>query len=135
MIAILIISSSCSGNKLAGTKPPIPDVKIDSVNIPVVRGTYCWVDECADYPGIPKILERNEPTIVTENTEIKIIFNYEPKPSIISITRMKKGEEKLHNQSLTVPAEQGVYYYEIFAKWNYDELEADAYYAFVIEVK
>ena len=134
MIGALLLTASCSGNKLEGTKPPIPNVEIDSVDIPVIRGGYCWY-ECADAPSIPEIVERKEPTIVSETAEINIAFNYEPKPNNISVTRMKKGEEELYNQSLTVPTEQGVYYYEINARWDYEDLDADSSYAFVIEVK
>lgn len=134
LIGTLLITVSCSGNKLEGTKPPIPNVKIDSVNTPVVRGGYCWY-ECADAASIPEIVERKEPTIVSKNVGINITFNYEPKPNNISINRMKKGEEVLYNQPLTVPSEQGIYYYEINARWDYDELDADSSYAFVIEVK
>ncbi|MRH43540.1 hypothetical protein GH741_12705 [Aquibacillus halophilus] len=134
MIGILVITASCSGNKLEGTKPPIPDVEIDSVNTPVVRGGYCWY-ECADAPSIPGIVERKQPTIVSKNARINITFNSEPKPNNISITRRKKDEKSLYKQPLTVPCEQGVYYYEINAKWDYDDLDADSSYAFVIEVK
>lgn len=134
LLGTLLLTACCSGNKLEGTKPPIPDVEIDSDNIPVVRGGYCWY-ECTDAPSIPKIVERKEPTIVSKNAEITITFNYETKPNNISITRMKKGEEELYHQPLTVPSEQGVYYYEINARWNYDDLVADSSYAFVIEVK
>ncbi|MFD1738869.1 hypothetical protein ACFSCX_20355 [Bacillus salitolerans] len=134
MISILLITASCSGNNLEGTKPPIPVVAIESVKIPVVRGGYCWF-ECADAPGIPESVERKEPKVVAKNAGINITFNYEPKPSNIQITRMKIGEEELYNQSLTVPSEQGVYYYEINARWNYDDLNADSSYAFVIVVK
>ncbi len=137
MLAIntLTITASCSGNnKLEGTVPPIPDIYIDSVDIPVVRGTYCWY-ECADYPSIPEIVEEIEPTVVPGNSKFNISFHYTPRPSNISIARMKQGEEKLFNQSLVTPSEQGVYYYEIDARWNYENLEADSFYAFVIEVK
>ncbi|MEA3320679.1 MAG: hypothetical protein U9Q88_11680 [Bacillota bacterium] len=41
----------------------------------------------------------------------------------------------MYNQSLVTPSEQGVFFYEIDARWNYDNLEADSFYAFVIEVK
>ena len=133
-ISTLIITASCSGNKLEGTKPPIPYIYIDSVDIPVVRGTYCWY-ECADYPSIPEIVEEIEPTVVPGNTKFSISFHYKPRPSNISIARMKQGEEKLYNQSLVTPFEKGVYYYEIDARWNDDNIEADSFYAFVIEVK
>ncbi|WP_349408780.1 hypothetical protein [Pseudalkalibacillus sp. SCS-8] len=134
LISILLITTSCSGNELKGTKPPIPDVEIDSEKIPVVRGGYCWY-ECADTATIPELVQGKEPLIVSKNSKITITFNYEPEPNQISITRMKKGEEKVYNQSLKVPSEQGVYYYKISARWDYDDLEADSSYAFVIEVK
>lgn len=133
-ISTLIIAASCSGNKLEGTKPPIPVVYIDSIDIPVVRGTYCWY-ECAEYPSIPEIVEKVEPIVVPGAFKFNISFHYNPRPSNISIARMKQGEEKLYNQTLVTPSEQGVYYYEIDARWNYDDLEADSFYAFVIEVK
>ncbi|WP_404349694.1 hypothetical protein LG311_03530 [Sutcliffiella horikoshii] len=134
-IGTLIIVTSCSDkNELEGTKPPIPVINLDSVDIPVVRGTYCWY-ECAEYPSIPEIVEKIEPTVVPATSKFTISFLYTPRPSNISIARMKQGEEKLYNQSLVTPSEQGVYYYEIDARWNYDDLVADSYYAFVIEVK
>jgi hypothetical protein len=98
------------------------------------RGTYCWY-ECADYPSIPEIVEEVEPTVVPGNSKFNISFHYTPRPSNISIARMKQGEERLYNQSLVKPSEQGVFFYEIDARWNFDNLEADSFYAFVIEVK
>lgn len=134
IIGILLITTSCSGDKLKGAQPPIPDVEINSVNIPVLMGGYCWY-ECADAPSIPEIVEKEVPITVNKGVNIILDFNHEQKPNDIKITRTKKGEEPLYDQSLTVPSVQGIYYYEINTRWDYDDLEADSAYAFVIEVR
>lgn len=134
IIGTLLLTTSCSGNKLKGTQPPIPVVEINSVTIPVYLGGYCWY-ECADAPSIPEIVEREVPIMVNKGTNIVLDFDHKQEPSDITITRMKQGEDQLYNQTLTVPSVQGIYYFEINARWNYDDLEADSAYAFVIEVK
>jgi len=128
------MASSCSGNTLKGTKPPIPTVEVDTINIPVVRGGYCWY-ECADAPSIPEIVEFKEAIVVPVDTDITITFDYEPNPSNISVTGMKQNEEGHYNQPLKTPSESGIYYYNLDALWEYDDLEADSSYAFVIKIQ
>lgn len=134
LVNVLIISSSCSGNKLEGTKPPIPTVEVDTINIPVVRGGYCWY-ECVDAPSIQKIVELKEATVVPKDTDITITFDFEPNPSNISVTRMKKNEEEHYNQPLKTPSGSGIYYYNLDARWDYNNIEADSSYAFVIKIQ
>ncbi|WP_142303573.1 hypothetical protein [Evansella halocellulosilytica] len=92
-------------------------------------------NECADAPSIPQILEGKRPTVVSKNTDISINFVSSDKPSDVYITQMKQNEDKVSNQELETPSEPGIYYYDIFVRWDDHHLNADSSYAFVIEIK
>lgn len=139
----LLHLSGCSGKELKGNKPPIPIVSVGEEIIEVVRASYCWNNGCVDYVGPPDILEGKLPHQVEKGEEIHIHFDFEPKPTSMSISRMFKEDEEwikdeIINNALTVPNEEGIYYYDILAAWqsnNGSPSFGDSYYAFVIEVK
>lgn len=131
------------GDKEGKTKLPSPEVIVGTSDIPIVQGGYCYYEsggrrswnECADSPSIPEILEGKKPTVVSKNTDISINFVSSDKPSDIYITQMKENEDKVSNQELETPSEPGIYYYDIFVRWDDYHLNADSSYAFVIEIK
>ncbi len=67
-------------------------------------------------------------------------FNDNPPPTNVSIRQInekKETEKEFTNDPITAPAEEGVYYYEIFAEWlardNNNSL-GEASYIFMLEV-
>ncbi|MEI5909531.1 hypothetical protein WAK64_21120 [Bacillus spongiae] len=130
VIGILLIAG-CSD------KPPMPTVSVEGESIQVVRASYCWSKGCIDTAGPPDILEGKVPYQVQMGEIITIKFENGPKPSNISVSRMLHSDQEwiideLINDVLTIPNEEGIYYYDFHANWD---SRGDSYYAFVIEVK
>jgi hypothetical protein len=143
ILSLTIFLISCSKQELRGDLPPLPVVTAGEKNIPVVRASYCWHNVCADTAGPPEILEVHhiQPTKVSKGEIIKIIFDYDPKPTTVAISLINSQKEiiQVYKDSVFLaPSKQGVYYYDVFAKWlSKDQkfTEGDSYYAFVIEVE
>lgn len=138
----LVLSVGCSSEGLEGDTPPIPIVSIGEESIEVVRASYCWNTGCVDYAGPPDILEGKAPYPVKKGEKIRIQFDYEPIPNSISVSRMLSTKDEwvrdvLVDGMLTVPKEEGIYYYDLLANWYSEEEEygGDSYYAFVIKVE
>lgn len=140
----IVILAGCSGKELKGDTPPMPIVRVGGENIEVVRGSYCWNTSCVDYAGPPELLEGKMPFQVQKGEEIKIEFDFEPKPSSIELSRMiginegKWIKDNLVNDVLTAPNEEGIYYYDFMVHWYSEDKSnslGDSSYAFVIEVK
>ncbi|WP_246945368.1 hypothetical protein [Bacillus pinisoli] len=140
---IVVVISGCSVKELEGDTPPIPIVTVGEENIEVVRASYCWNTGCVDYAGPPEILGGKLPFQVQKGANIKIRFDYEPKPSSISVSRMLDKDQEwvkdeLVDDVLTAPIEEGIYYYDFLVYWHSEDGKyslGDSYYAFVIEVK
>ncbi|WP_133058604.1 hypothetical protein [Halalkalibacter urbisdiaboli] len=143
VLVVVIFSAGCSVTELEGDTPPIPSVTVGEENIEVVRASYCWNTGCVDYAGPPEILEGKVPFQVQKGENIKIQFDYEPKPFSISVSRMLDTDQEwvkdeLVNGVLTVPNEEGIYYYDFLVNWHSEDGKyslGDSFYAFAIEVK
>ncbi|WP_087973526.1 hypothetical protein [Oceanobacillus rekensis] len=143
VIVGVIFSGGCSDKELKGDIPPMPIASVGGESIEVVRASYCWNTGCVDNAGPLDILEGKVPFQVQKGEKIKIQFNYEPKPSSISVSRMLNADQEwvkdeLVNDVLTVPKEEGIYYYDFLAEWHSEDESyslGGSYYDFVIKVK
>jgi hypothetical protein len=134
-----------SGN-LSGNKPPIVNIEIDGVKHETKLGSYCWGSngkaECVDTAGPVELLEDDEPIQIKSGKQITLTMDYTPKPNEIHLSQIKNNDEmeiEIYDQKFIAPDEKGIYYYS-YGVWWMDEKEenvshADAFYAFVLEVK
>ncbi len=118
-------------------KPPMPTVSVEGERIESVRASYCWSNGCYDTAGPPDILKGKDPYQVKKGEKVTIKFENGPKPSNISVSRMLHSDQEwikdeLINDVLTIPTEEGIYYYDFHVNWD---SRGDSYYAFVIQVK
>ena len=122
-------------------KPPSPIITVGEKKIEVARGTYCWDglfnSICVDTISPPMLIEHHEiePVIVSPEAELKIEFEKEPNENTIGVNRWinHNGAKNvsLSNNILIAPKENGVYVYDVYARWE----NGDSSYAFVIEVR
>ncbi len=118
-------------------KPPMPTVSVEGERLEIVRASYCWSNGCYDTAGSLDILEGKVPYQVKKGEKVTIKFENGPKPSNISVSRLLHSDQEwvkveLINDVLTIPTEEGIYYYDFHVNWD---SRGDSYYAFVIEVK
>ncbi len=123
------------------SKPPSPILTVGGKKVEVVQGSYCWEglfkNVCADTASPPELIKHQglKPTIVLPASEIKIEFKTEPNKNSIRVNQwLQNGETEnvpLNENIFTAPKEEGVYVYDLFAKWD----KGDSNYAFTIEVR
>lgn len=126
---------------LFNNNPPKPLITIESENVEVAQGSYCWRgvinSRCIDMTSPPDIIKRKElkPVVVSPKDRIKIEFKKEPKVGTLNVNRWISNEEtksvSLNEDFFIAPKENGVYVYDVSANWE----RGSASYAFVFEVK
>ena len=126
------------GEKLG---PPKPKVMIDGDEIPFTQGSYCWTGlfsaKCVDmhYGGPFEMGTKHRPTAVSPNGEIRIQFQEPPLKGMLKITQWSDENNMqlvpAQNGKIKVPNEEGIFVYEIEARWS----GGSSSYAFSIEVK
>ena len=126
---------------LFNTKPPSPIITIGEKRIELAQGSYCWDGlinaVCADTSLPPEVIKHRElkPMVVSSESKIKIEFNIEPNKDSIGVHQWLNDERTksvpLNENILTAPKEEGIYVYDVFARWE----RGDSSYAFVIEVR
>lgn len=126
---------------LFNAKPPSPTITVGEKKIEVAQGSYCWDGlinaVCADTSSPPEIIKHQElkPVVVSPESKIKIEFKTEPNKDSIGVNQWLNNEKTedvpLNDNILTAPKEEGVYVYDVFARWE----KGDSSYAFVIEVR
>ncbi|PZD96755.1 hypothetical protein DNH61_06040 [Paenibacillus sambharensis] len=133
-VVLILLLTSCG-------KPPLPEVHTaDGTSIDVHLGSYCWGNTCADSVGPEEMLKDKNKQTAPAGTVITFAFGGK-QPTETGMSMMHDGEltnVALVDQAFKVPAEPGVYYYSLFAKWRKDsdgKISDDASYVFAIEVK
>ncbi|TLS38276.1 hypothetical protein [Pseudalkalibacillus caeni] len=132
-------------SRLAGKQPPLPEVKFNNESLNVKLGSYCWTEDssnqgvCVDTAGVPEVLD-GEFAVINKTGKIKVSFKNLSRPDNLTIVRVKEQDakqEKLIGNVFSTPEEEGVYYYEIFARWLKEEnvIAGDAYYGFIVKVE
>lgn len=121
--------------------PPSATITINEKKLEVVRGSYCWDglfnSICADTISPPGLIEHHEikPMIVSPESKLKIEFEKEPNANTMGVNRWLNDNEtegvSLNNNILLAPKENGVYIYDVHARWE----KGSSSYAFVIEVR
>jgi hypothetical protein len=116
--------------------PPLPEITIDGVEIPVFQGSYCWGKlGCADTVGAKELLQGKEPVITSPGKKIEIRYKYSPQPLLINVTQISDDHSikfELKDGGITAPLAKGRYYYSISASWESGEGTTSA---FLIEIK
>ncbi|KQL32870.1 hypothetical protein AN960_23155 [Bacillus sp. FJAT-25509] len=143
---ILILTGCSANNGMKGKKPPKTMVQVENQTYDTRLGTYCWQSkgqgECVDTAGPVLLLEGKKPIEVKPGENVKIIMNFNPKPSEIHLTQFNNNKESeivvVKNQ-FSAPMNKGVYYYSYAVYWM-DKKDkhlshGDAFYAFALEVK
>ncbi|WP_349409035.1 hypothetical protein [Pseudalkalibacillus sp. SCS-8] len=131
-------SSGSEGEKKSLEQPPDVSIQLAQQEIPHVKGTYCWKNEsqgiCVDKAGSVELTKDMEPTKVEKGETIRLSFQ-DLKPDDLHMTVWNNGEEKEQYEGqyeITVPTEEGVYVYDVFARWKD---KGDQAYAFKVIVK
>ncbi|WP_151736357.1 hypothetical protein [Paenibacillus tengchongensis] len=107
-------------------KPPLPSVHAAEADVTVMQNSYCWdYLGCADYVGIPGMLDQVEPTTVQPGERLQILLDYSPAPTEELLYRwIDNGNYEqvpLSGQLFTAPEESGRYYYMYSANWMTDD--------------
>ncbi|CAG7659218.1 hypothetical protein ACFQI7_37615 [Paenibacillus allorhizosphaerae] len=124
-------------------EPPIPVVTYNNKQISITMGTRVWRGVSDVFFMWEKIAEKA--TIVPPEGEIKIEFNYKPKPSKLYIAQVERDPSQennwtsygfqdppLNGNTFKVPLEKNIYMVAIHAVWSTGE---NVEYIFAIEVK
>lgn len=125
LAAVLLATTAC-----AGSNPPEPTIKAGETLIPTVLSTHCWTQGCADYPLPPDHLRGVEypPVTVPGGATLTVTFPTRP---IEPITITQWVGQQATPSSFAVPAEPGIYTYNVGARWK----QGSAIYIFQVEVK
>ncbi|WP_176547354.1 hypothetical protein [Bacillus sp. AFS053548] len=147
ILFFFLIFTGCSANNgMKGNKPPKTMVQVEDQTYDTKLGTYCWQSngqgECVDTAGPVELLKGKKPIEVKPGENVKVIMNYNPKPSEIHLTQFNNNKESeivvVKNQ-FSAPINKGVYYYSYGVYWMDKKDEhlshGDAFYAFALEVK
>ncbi|CAM4436432.1 hypothetical protein [Paenibacillus tarimensis] len=133
-VVLLLLLTACG-------KPPLPEVHTaDGTSIDVYLGSYCWGNTCADSVGAEEILKDKNKQTVPAGMVISFAFDGK-QPTETGMSLMHDGKltkVAFEDQSFKAPAEPGVYYYSLFAKWRKtpdSKISDDASYVFAVEVK
>lgn len=141
-VLFLLVAIALPGEKtiLTGEKPPVPSVKISSASLTVKQGSYCWNGGCVDVE-LPSV-EGDKPIqkmISKPEQKLYIDFNDKFKPTTLYITRIKNGrivKEEIKDNELELPSEEGLYFFDLYAKWNDKEKTiATSHYNFYIDIR
>lgn len=137
IIAVIFLISGC-----AAKVPPLPIVVSGTTKIPVVQSSYSWGKlGSADYAGGVDMVKGKTPSIVSSGADIKVYFDYKPRPSKINIQQFQNDrtiEVPFKDGLIKAPIEKGIYYYGISAFWFTDDgkySKGDTSSAFIIEVR
>jgi hypothetical protein len=122
-------------------KPPSPIITVGEKKVEVVQGSYCWEglinSVCADTVSPPELIKHQglTPLVISPESKIKIEFKTEPNKNSMGANQwLQNGETEnvpLNDNIITTPNKEGVYVYDVFARWD----KGDSSYAFVIEVR
>ncbi|WP_430787516.1 hypothetical protein VBD025_16665 [Virgibacillus flavescens] len=126
---------------LGSTEPPTPNVTVGDTEIPTTQGSYCWDGlfsaKCVDmvYTSGWDMGMEHEPVKVSPNEKINVEFDKEPLENSLFVEKWTDEEEvikiEMKNNTITAPAESGVYVYLIRANWK----QGDGSYAFAVKVE
>ncbi len=125
---------------IINSQPPLPIIKVDGQRVVTGQGSYCWSGllnvRCVDMISPPDLIEHYglKPVVVSPGAEVIIDFRRKPKKDTLS-ARLWFNDEiidvNLHGNSFKVPTTEGIYVYDIAARWG----KGSSSYAFIIEVK
>lgn len=142
MISLIVLLCSVFGIYFViSSKPPSPIITVEGKKVGVVQGTYCWEglfnNECADTTSPPELIKHKglKATIVSPESDIKIEFKTKPNKNSMGVNQwLQNGEPTnatLNGNVITAPKEEGVYVYDVFARWD----KGSSSYAFIIQVQ
>lgn len=147
LLFVFIWISGCTASQSGapkGEKPPKAYVVTDHLKKEMILGTYCWKNTCVDKIGPIGLTENEEPLIAKPGERIQLELKSKPLPNVSGLYLVETENEvetevTLTDDSFEAPAEEGRYIYS-YSNWWMDTKEknvshADAFYAFVIEVK
>lgn len=134
-LLLLLIATACSINLTGGgSKPPIPIIQSEAGSIKVYQSSYCWVNECADYPAPNDLLKDNaaDPVLAGEKLTVKFKGNG---PEGIGATLFQDSEPKelpTNGFTFQAPEQPGTYYIGLDGRWSKGQ---SASYAIKVEVE
>ncbi|OEF99895.1 hypothetical protein BHF71_07225 [Vulcanibacillus modesticaldus] len=141
LVLVVLVIGAIPIIGLLSSEPPIPTITVGDKEVTTVQGSYCWSGllkaKCVDMISPPEIIKHAglRPVVVSPEAQLTIEFKNEPKKNTLGANRWINNEEtevvQLNDNVLTVPKENGVYVYNIFASWE----KGNSSYVFVIEVR